>query len=188
MNFIKQRISLRPRAALLLVLPMAALAGCNATVDTRWAERQDSVEAWQTTMTHIPIDVHGTIPGDSAEQTLKQVSDGTTTAAFDATHIGQSPLEQSRRIELYVDSHQLPQADSYCAAEPILQSVNSRSNGAQVVGALCDGPRLVATEVVQLDSRGAQVAQVPKAVDLFKSKLLDGLAADAYQAPDQYEY
>ena len=188
MNFIKHRLFVRPRAALLLALPLAALAGCNATVNTRWAESQDSAEAWQTTMAHIPIDGHGAIPGESADQTVNRVTDGTTMAAFDAAHSGQSPLEQSRRIELYVDADKLPQTESYCAVTPALESVTGKNDAAQVVGALCDGPRLVATEVVHLDSRGFPVAQVPQAVEKFKSKLLDGLASDPRQVPGQYEY
>ncbi len=139
-------------------------------------------------MTHIPIDVHGAIPGESADQTVNQVTDGTTMATFDTAHRGRLSLEQSPRIELYVDADQLPQADSYCAAAPLLESVNNQKNDPQVVGALCDGPRLVATEVVHLDSRNFPVAQLPLAVEKFKSKLLDGLAADPYQVPDQYEY
>lgn len=188
MNFSKHRLGVRPRVALLLALPLVALAGCNATVNTRWAETQDSAEAWQDTMTHIPIDVHGTIPGESADQTVNRVTDGTTMASFDAAHRGQAPLEQSRRIELYVDADTLPRSDSYCAVAPMLESINDQRDAAQVVGALCDGPRLVATEVVHLDSRDFPVAQMPQALEKFKSKLLDGLAADPRQIPSQYEY
>ncbi len=188
MSFIKHRLFARPRVALLLALPLVALAGCNATVNTRWAESQDSAEAWQTTMTHIPIDVHGAIPGESVDQTVNRVTDGTTMAAFDGAHSGQTPLEQAPRIELYVDADKLPQTESYCAVTPTLESVNGKKDAAQVVGALCDGPRLVATEVVHLDSRDLPVAEVSQAVAKFKSRLLDGLASDPRQVPGQYEY
>jgi hypothetical protein len=182
MYIIKNRLSFRSKAAFLLVLPVA-LAACQTTVNTRWASNQDSAEAWQTTMTTIPIDVHGAIPGDTTVQTATLVNGGTTMAAFDAAHAGQASLERSRRIELYVDTDKLPASNSYCAAEPSLESVQNAKGGAEVVGALCDGPRLVATEVVHLDSRNADIARVPQGIDMFKSKLLDGLVAATNQTP-----
>jgi hypothetical protein len=187
MQIFKNRSSFRTKAALLLALPMAALAGCQATVNTRWAEHQDSPEAWQETMTNIPIDVHGAVPGNNTIETVSLVAGGTTSATFGASHPGQTSLDQSRRIELYVNSDKVPAGDSYCAVAPALQSADGK-NGTEVVGALCDGPRLVAVEMVHLDPRQFAVAQVPQAVDMFKAKLLDGLAADPNQVPNQYEY
>jgi hypothetical protein len=187
MQILKSHLSFRARAGLIIALPMAALAGCQATVNTRWAEPQDSADAWQATMTNIPIDIHGTLPGDSVGLTTNLMGGGTTKDAFNATHPGQEPLEQLRRIELYVNADRLPVRNSYCDAAPSLQSAEGK-RAPEMVGALCDGSRLVATEVIHLDSRQSSGVQAPQVIDMFKARLLDGLAADPGQAPYQYEY
>jgi hypothetical protein len=136
----------RGKRLALLVL-MAACIGesaCQGTVHNRWAREDDSVDAWAPKLAILPIDVHGTIPGENEDQALQRIANSTDGVRY-ARGEGGGSLLSAQRIVLYVGGDSLPVNTTYCDGTPTPRTIKIPAGKIMMGAALCDGSRLVVT-------------------------------------------
>lgn len=170
----------------LMLLPLAfAMAGCQGTLHTRWAEQADTYDRWAPQMATLPVEVHGTIPGLSHAETVAHIPQGTTARRFSAEQPTAPGLTVAPRVVLYVGGDTLPTNSSYCSASPELRSVHHHKDDVMLAAALCDGPRLIdrSRRVVNADHLSA--ADLDTTIKSVESQLLFGLTVSQAQTPPE---
>lgn len=188
-NKTENTFSFHAKAGLLVgLLATLGMTGCAGTLDTRWAKGRDSTDAWSARMATLPIDVHGQLPGQDAQQSIASIPGGTTAALYAQTHLQAPVLDTHKRIELYLGQGQLSGGDSYCAARPMLSEAEPARHGVLLTAALCDGSRLVETDRLDVKDYDLDQTRVADTIAGLKTKLLFGLETSVAQQPTQYEY
>ncbi len=159
----------------------ACLAACQTTADSRWAERQDSVDTWKPRLAAIPIDVHGAL----ADEVLASIPNGTNEARYGlAQH--SATLASVQRIELYVGGDTVPIGRSYCETTPTPRPAPVESGKVRLAAALCDGSRLIVTVRLQLEpSTINDIATMNRAVQKIKSEMAFSLSVSDGQVPTE---
>jgi hypothetical protein len=79
---------------------------------------EDHPDVWATRVRELPVEVHGTIPGETSAQTIAAIDHGVAEQAqADFQHTGLS-LEAMPRVVVYVGGTSVPARDQYCALAP----------------------------------------------------------------------
>lgn len=164
----------RKLLSLLALLPIL-LAGCESTVNARWANQSDSPDVWQAAMADIPLNIHN---AGIAAQGPK---------GYLATQHVAERLQDQTRLELYIGGNGLPSNQTYCTARPALQPVKSGHGDILMAGALCSGDRLVATEHIYVAMNDISTGKFAQTLEKFKKRLVAGLAEVPY-CPNQIDY
>ena len=175
------------RAILLLALPFAlGLAGCQGTLHSRWTEQSDTVDYWAPQMNTIPVDVHGTVPGATPEETVARIPLGTTASDFAGKHPTLSGIESVPRIVLHVGGDQIPTDATYCSANPQMRSIDGKDGHVMLAAALCDGTRLIVRSRRELTPDGLATDKMSSTLKSVKSRLLYGIEISRAQTPIQF--
>ena len=167
---------------LVLIAAAAAVTGCTSTVHARWAKRQDSVSYWSPKLATLPINVHGTVPGSEAAETLARIPNGTNDAIY-ARKGETSALGSVARLELYVGGNTHPVDATYCDKTPTMRSVDIPAGKIMLAIAICDGPRLVATAREEFSPDQVSTRTMSHAVENMKAWLLYALSRSPSQVP-----
>jgi hypothetical protein len=158
-----------------MIASTALLSGCQSTMHTGWAEDRDSTFAWAPKIATLPLDVHGSIPGQTAAQTIATVPLAITSAAYSDTNPDAPNLMEAQRIVLYVGGDQLPVNTTYCDKSATLRTVKVVSGRVLLGAALCDGPRLVVTERQVVKPEAVTVTAMNSSIESAKKRLMVAL-------------
>lgn len=170
----------------MMLLPLAfAMAGCQGTLHTRWAQQADTYDYWAPQIAALPIEVHGAAPGLSHAETVARIPQGTTATRFTAKQPANPSLAAMPRVVLYVGGDTIPTDHSYCSTTPDMRAADNGKHGVMLAAALCDGPRLIdrSRRVVSVDHLGAR--QLRATVKSLESHLLFGLTVSQAQTPTE---
>ena len=167
---------------LVLIAAAVAVSGCTSTVHARWAKRQDSVGYWSPKLAMLPINVHGTVPGSEAAETLARIPNGTNGDIY-ARKGETSALGSVARLELYVGGNTHPVDATYCDKTPTMRTVDIPAGRIMLAVAICDGPRLVATAREEFSPDEVSTSTMSHAVENMKAWLLYALSRSPSQVP-----
>jgi hypothetical protein len=169
---------LRRGTGTIALLGLVALAsGCAASPPrVSQAIAEDHPDAWVTRVRDLPVEVHGTVPGETNAQTAAAIDHGVTPQAqADFQHTGLN-LQALPRVVVYVGGTSVPARDQYCALEPASNRlVTVPPNGTLIRSELCDGPRPVAFGRLTIDDANLSTASVARAVQGLESRLVQSL-------------
>ena len=158
------------------------LFGCStATTSTEWAEpndmasefarTDDSQNQWSKKVFKLPIELHGSIPGESSEVTAAKIANAIPAEKSSTTSLGNVGVVGRQRVVLYLDESRVPARDDFCSVSKTYRDVPKESNGVVLRAALCDGPRIVSyakkslsIDKVSSDKVGTQVASLESAL------------------------
>jgi hypothetical protein len=160
-----------------LVCLVALASGCTAGPPrVTQAIAEDPPDAWATRVRELPVEVHGTIPGETSAQTTAAIDHGVTEQAQDDfRHTGLS-LEAMPRVVVYVGGTSVPARDQYCTLQPGQnRSVTVPPNETLIRSELCDGPRPIAYARLTIADANLNTASVARAVQGLESKLVRSL-------------
>lgn len=170
------------RTTLVLIAAAVAVTGCTSTVHARWAKSQDSVGYWSPRLATLPINVHGSVPGSEAAETLARMPKGTNDANY-ARKGETSALGSVARLELYVGGNTHPVDATYCDKTPTMRTVDIPAGKIMLAVAICDGPRLVATAREEFSPDQVSTSTMSHAVENMKAWLLYGISRSPSQVP-----
>jgi hypothetical protein len=172
----------------LVLLSVAAVlaTGC-ATLSSTTARplSTDESDAWAPRIQTLPVDIHGTIPGESAAQTVAAVDrgvDSSTGSNFQDTGLS---LYSMPRVVVYIGGGSGPERNQYCALQPRATRATFAPKDAVVMrSALCDGPRPVAYARTTLAEANPNPVTVANAIERLKSDLVQSLPSPEPQPPE----
>jgi hypothetical protein len=157
--------------ALTTIAAALGAAGCAAT-PLEQAVAADSPAAWSSKIQSLPVEVHGSVPGETAAQTIAAIDHGT--AGEDGTE--SASLWATPRVIVYIGGTEAPARDQYCALDPDTnRSVATTHKGVIIREELCDGPRPVAYARSTLFDENPTAEAVARSVEQVKSNLVDSL-------------
>ena len=160
-----------------LLCLVALASGCAAGPPrVTQAIAEDHPDVWATRVRELPVEVHGTVPGETSAQTVAAIDQGVAEQAqADFQHTGVS-LRAMPRVVVYVGGTSVPARDQYCALEPGRnRSVTVPRNGTLIRSELCDGPRPIAYARRTIADANLSAASVAQAVQGLKSELVQSL-------------
>lgn len=144
------------------------LAGCQATVDTRWATTQDTLEYWQPLAAKLPVEVRGQWPDASREQIARAIPnavfDQSASAAASVPHF---VVEMSRDAQ--------GTDNAYCAGPVAGQASAVAATSSTLTLTLCDGTRVVARSSTPVTSADATPADLPRQIAHLENLALIGI-------------
>jgi hypothetical protein len=179
MNMLNRISNPSPRGtATVALLCLVALASGCAVGPPRVTQAiaEDHPDVWATRIRELPVEVHGTVPGETSAQTIAAIDHGVAEQPQgDFQHTGLS-LDAMPRVVVYVGGTSVPARDQYCALEPGRnRSVTVPRNGTLIRSELCDGPRPVAYARLTIADANLSAASVARAVRGLESKLVQSL-------------
>jgi hypothetical protein len=167
----------RGTATVALLCLVALASGCAAGPPrVTQAIAEDHPDVWATRVRELPVEVHGTVPGETSAQTVAAIDHGVAEQAqADFQHTGVS-LRAMPRVVVYVSGTSVPARDRYCALEPGRnRSVTVPRNGTLIRSELCDGPRPIAYARLTIADANLSAARVAQAIQGLKSELVQSL-------------
>jgi hypothetical protein len=174
-----QRIQSIPLLVCALAM-IAALAGCHATVEAKWATTDDTVYRWEKAAPNLPIEVRGQLPGATHAQIVQALPHALPVNTADDMASGAARNTQSERWVVELGDAVKPD-NTYCS-QPARSAPGSAAAPLALTVALCDGHRLVATSQSPLDANKASVGDLPRKINRLKNLTLIGIA----RSPAQY--
>jgi hypothetical protein len=188
MNMLNRFSNPTPRAAgtVALLCLVALASGCAAGPPrVTQAIAEDHPDVWATRVRQLPVEVHGTIPGETSAQTIAAIDHGVAEQAqVGFQHTGLS-LQAMPRVVVYVGGTSVPARDQYCALEPTRdRSVTVPPNGTLIRSELCDGPRPVAYARLTIADAKLSDASVAQAVQRLESNLVRSLPTPELPPPE----
>jgi hypothetical protein len=177
LNRVNGQSSVRARALAVLSVATALAAGC-ATNPPRVEEAvaADHPDDWASRIGSLPVEVHGSVPGETAAQTLAAVDRATANQA--SAEFGNSGLSLYAvpRVVVYIGGTKAPARDQYCSLEPNMnRSVAVPANALILRSELCDGPRAVSYARITLAAAHPTAETVARGIDRIKSDLVRSL-------------
>lgn len=144
------------------------LAGCQATVDTRWATTQDTLDHWQPLAAGLPVEVRGEWPNASDEQIARAVSN----AVFASASTG---AVSAPRFVVEMGSNAPGADNTYCVEKPATQANNAAATPLAMTLTLCDGTRVVAQSSASMRSANVTAEDLSREIDHLKNMALIGI-------------
>jgi hypothetical protein len=180
-----------PRSACALALLSVAgtlAVGCAATpskVDQAIAA--DHPEDWASRMRSLPVEIHGTLPGESATQTAAAIEHGTADGADAQFGTSGLSLYAMPRVVVYIGGDTAPERDQYCSLDPnTSRSVVAPKNALVLRSELCDGPRAVAYTRITLREANPTAGDLARGMVRVKSDLVRSLTPPEPMLQPQY--
>lgn len=144
------------------------LAGCQATVDTRWTTTQDTLDHWQPLAVSLPVEVRGEWPNASHEQIARAIPN----AVFASASTGAAPAP---RFVVEMGSNAQEADNSYCAGQPSAQTSRGATTPPTMTLTLCDGTRVVAQSSASVNSANVTAADISREIGRLKNMALIGI-------------
>jgi hypothetical protein len=137
-------------------------------------------------LAHLPIAVHGSIPGTDQNGTR---------ALVEATEVlgkvigagADAAGDNVPRIVLYIGGDMLPTYATYCTAVPTLRTASARAGSDKIMmaAALCDGSRLVVTSRQSFTRTAVSEAKLAGTLRTIRARLLYALSMGRSQIPTE---
>jgi hypothetical protein len=157
-------------------IAITTLAGCSATVDTRWATSEDTLNHWETLAPNLPVEVRGQLPNASNEQ-IAQAIPNAVPEQSSASKGGTDPVAASIPRFVVEVGRKIPSADSaYCAESSPEQTSISNAPPLTLTLTLCDGSRLVGRSSTLIHSGNAVAGDISHQVRHLKNLTLIDIA------------
>ena len=144
------------RYSAVFTLVLASVSGCSSTlVSNEWAksegregqwpddmEHRDKSDAWRSKAGALPIELHGTLPGQSHMSTAAMISNVLEDAPSDSNDLDVGPFAM-QRVVLYINEDRVPIRADFCAAKKAYRVAENKRHKLTLSAAMCDGPRIV---------------------------------------------
>ncbi len=173
------RFHSQSRFSAVALLPVAAAlaAGCVANPPrVEQSVAADNPAAWASRIESLPVEVHGTVPGETAAQTIAGVGHGVASeprAEFASSGLS---LYAMPRVIVYIGGTDNPPRDQYCSLQPHADQPVPATNRKLVLRSeLCDGPRAVASARITLAQANPTPDTVARGIERIKSDLVRSL-------------
>lgn len=163
-----KKLSKIPVYLVATVMAAMLLAGCQATVDTRWATTQDTLEHWQPLAATLPVEVRGQWPDASREQIARTIPN----AVFDPS-ASTVALAPHFVVEMSGDAQGSDSA--YCASPVATHTSAAAAVPLTLTLTLCDGTRVVARSSTPVTSADAALADLPRKIAHLENLALIGI-------------
>jgi hypothetical protein len=136
----------------------------------------DHPEDWASRVASLPVEIHGTLPGETAAQTAATIDHGTADQAGAESGTTGLSLYAMPRVVVYIGGAVAPARDQYCTLDPNTnRSVVNPKNALVVRSELCDGPRAVAYTRITLHEANPTAADLTRGMAQIKSDLVRSL-------------
>jgi len=169
------RVQSRPLVSLCLAAVLVAGCAANSPRMEQTAG-DDSPHAWTSWIGSLPVEVHGTVPGETSAQTVAAIEHGVSGRDDGEASATGLDLKNMPRVVVYVGGPAAPWRDQYCSSEPNVNlSVPARKRGLVLLSELCDGTRPVAHAQVTLSETNPTAEMVARGVERTKSYLAQSL-------------
>lgn len=173
------------RAFALLSVAAALTAGCVGPHRVEQAIASDDPDRWAARINSLPVEVHGTAPGETTEQTIAAIDHGV--AGHPGAKFGDSGLSLYAipRVVVYIGGSTAPARNQYCALAPnVNRSVLVPKDALILRSSLCDGPRAVAYARISISERSPSAEDVARGIVQIKSDLVQSLPLPAPGIPE----
>ncbi len=180
-------LSRRVAASAILPIEVAvafALGGCMAptTILTSANPSRAPASAWADYQM-LPVDVHGAAPGHSKAD-IAALFPAFRPAQYAA--LGELPVTAARRyMALYVNPAYTPDRSQLCNGAAHFPRGMQEGASAYVVGALCDGTRLITVASAKILTEHTDPAQLAYNFNIIRDQLYQSLFPGAND-PDRY--
>lgn len=175
LNRVNSQSAVSVRALALLSVVTVLAAGC-AAPRVEQAMAADHPDDWASRIHSLPVEVHGSVPGETAAQTVSVIDRGV--ANQPSAEFGSSGLSLYAvpRVVVYIGGTMAPARDQYCSLEPNAnRSVVAPANALVLRAALCDGPRAVSYARITLSAANPTTETVARGIERIKSDLVQSL-------------
>jgi hypothetical protein len=180
--------SFRAPVLALVAISAALAAGCaNNPPRLEQAIANDHPDDWALRIGSLPVELHGTVPGETTTQTSAELDNATAKQA--GAEVGNSGLSlyATPRVVVYVGGTEVPARDKYCAIEPEAnRPVVSPESKVVLRSELCDGPRPVAYARVTIPATKPTAEQLAQGIDRAKSSLVQSLTPEEPMLQSRY--
>jgi len=160
-----------------LSLAAVLVSGCAAYSPSMGQKTgNDSPHAWNSWISSLPVEVHGTVPGGTSAQTVAAIEHGVTVQDVGEASATGSDLKNKPRVVVYVGGTGAPWRDQYCSPEPNGNlSVPVSKRNLVLLSELCDGTRPVAHAQITLSEANPTADMVARGIERTKSYLARSL-------------
>jgi hypothetical protein len=161
-----------------------ALGGCTAptTILSNANPSRAPAAAWEDYQS-LPVDVHGAAPGHSKAE-LAALFPRYQTAHYAALG-GLPPARPQRRMVLYVNPAYMPGPSQLCDGAAHFPRGTQDGQSAYVVGALCDGTRLITVASAKILVESQDPTDLSYNFNIIRDQLYQSLFPGAND-PDRY--
>lgn len=142
------------------------LTGCQATIDTRWATTNDTLDHWEPLAATMPVEIRGQWPNASREQIARAIPH----AVLEPSSADAAP---GPRFVVEIGSNAPGTDNAYCAAPASGQTATGVATTLTLT--LCDGSRMVARSSSPMNAANVTPAELSRKIGHLENLALIGI-------------